>query len=112
MGLQASQDLEQENTILAGPYHPAFGHLVYASFFLEAVRSYLQTIRFTGHRLTITVCPKRISRMQGLRNENIRLLKTEFGLTAISILGDSDLAEDEIKINNQILSCYSNATHN
>ncbi len=29
MGLQASADLEAGQSILAGPYHPAFGHMVY-----------------------------------------------------------------------------------
>jgi len=111
MGLQASQDLEQEKTILAGPYHPAFGHLVYSSFFLEAVRSHLRRIRFNKDRLTIMVCPKSTSRFQGLRNENLRLLKAEFDLPTISVIGDSALAEDEIKINNQIISCYSAAVH-
>ncbi|MBU2621319.1 MAG: radical SAM protein, partial [Proteobacteria bacterium] len=30
MGLQATEDLREGTSILAGPYHPAFGHLVYS----------------------------------------------------------------------------------
>ena len=42
MGLQASADLENGTTILAGPYHPAFGHLVYSEIFLDMVKDYLR----------------------------------------------------------------------
>ena len=35
MGLQASEDLEYDSTVLAGPYHPAFGHLVYSEISLD-----------------------------------------------------------------------------
>ena len=35
MGLQASEELNSDKTVLAGPYHPAFGHLVLSSIFLD-----------------------------------------------------------------------------
>ena len=34
MGLQASQDLDNSDNVLAGPYHPAFGHLVLSQIYL------------------------------------------------------------------------------
>jgi hypothetical protein len=38
MGLQATEELEDDSTILAGPYHPAFGHLVHSEIFLDMAK--------------------------------------------------------------------------
>ncbi|MBF0199776.1 MAG: radical SAM protein [Desulfamplus sp.] len=35
MGLQASDIMEDNKTVLAGPWHPAFGHLVHSEIFLD-----------------------------------------------------------------------------
>ncbi|MBW2410237.1 MAG: radical SAM protein, partial [Deltaproteobacteria bacterium] len=37
MGLQHEEGFDDPETILAGPYHPAFGHLVYAEIFFDRV---------------------------------------------------------------------------
>ena len=41
LGLQASENFEKDAKILAGPYHPAFGHLVFSQIFLDMVMSIL-----------------------------------------------------------------------
>jgi hypothetical protein len=37
MGLQATAELENRAVLLAGPYHPAFGHLVIAEVYRDRV---------------------------------------------------------------------------
>jgi histone acetyltransferase (RNA polymerase elongator complex component) len=99
MGLQASEDLNT-GSVLAGPYHPAFGHLVYSEIFLDAACAAIKSVNPTGANLAIFVNPRRIGAMRGLKNSNIALLKGQFGLEKIDIFPDSSLDEDSIKIDN------------
>jgi len=97
MGLQASKELESEAVIAAGPYHPAFGELVYAEVFLDRVRALMKKAQLST-AVTLQVHPRNRSRLQGLRSGNIAILKKEFGLQSISICTDPSLAADEVKL--------------
>ncbi len=98
MGLQASEDLDDTDAVLAGPYHPAFGHMVYGEIFLDKARALLSDHDAGTDTVTLSVHPRSRSRLQGIRNENIKTLKSEFGLNAIQILSDESLAEDGLKM--------------
>lgn len=98
MGLQASEDLDAGTSILAGPYHPAFGHLVYAGLFLEKARVLLQNLENTPGVITFQVHPRSLSRLQGIRKQNIEILKKEFGFQSVAIVTDDSLAENELKV--------------
>jgi histone acetyltransferase (RNA polymerase elongator complex component) len=99
MGLQASKDLENGSSILAGPYHPAFGHLVYSEIFLTAVQSVLTRAQFSKDRISIRVHPVSVSKMRGLNNSNLDKLKRAFGLKSVAIGADSALANDLVRLN-------------
>jgi hypothetical protein len=98
MGLQASEDLDAGTDILAGPYHPAFGQLVFAELFLDKARSLLQNLEKTPDSITIQVNPRSLSRLQGIRNRNLQTLKNEFGLQSIAIATDDSLGENELSL--------------
>jgi histone acetyltransferase (RNA polymerase elongator complex component) len=98
MGLQASEELADGSTVLAGPYHPSFGHLVYSEIFLDAACRVLNTVAAAGPNLSIFVNPRRISTMRGLKNSNIERLKNRFGFDHIDIVSDPDVDVDSIKI--------------
>jgi histone acetyltransferase (RNA polymerase elongator complex component) len=98
MGLQASRDLDDGTTVVAGPSHPAFGHLVYAALFLEAARRALRIRRPLHDRVTLSVHPKNISRLRGLKNANIIALANEFDIAAVDVVGDAALAPDELHV--------------
>jgi histone acetyltransferase (RNA polymerase elongator complex component) len=100
MGLQASADLEDGTTVLAGPYHPAFGHMVYSEIFLDAACAAIKSANLTAANVSIFVNPRRISIMRGLKNSNIALLKGRFGLDKIDIIPDISIDDDSIKIDN------------
>ena len=101
MGLQASEDLEDETTVLAGPYHPAFGHLVHCEIFLDMAVAAIESADSLKETLTIFVHPRCISRMRGLKNSNIAQLKRRFGLDKIDIIPDVSIDDDSIRIDNQ-----------
>ncbi|MGB2930181.1 MAG: radical SAM protein, partial [Desulfobacterales bacterium] len=78
MGLQASEDLAKDTTILAGPYHPAFGHMVHSEIFMDMAVSIIQAEKGSYDKITINVHPRSISKMRGLKNKNVESLKNKF----------------------------------
>ena len=99
MGLQASEGFEDGQTVLAGPHHPAFGHLVFSEIFYDKALAAIESGGFTSGRLSIMVNPRSISKMRGLNNSNINKLKDRFELDSVEVLPDSSLAEEELWIN-------------
>ena len=110
MGLQASDNLEKKSTILAGPYHPAFGHLVYSEIFLDVatsiIESGLESNKIPSNKssppnkssidtITIKVHPRSISKMRGLKNKNIEKLKERFNIKYLKIIPDTAIENDK-----------------
>jgi histone acetyltransferase (RNA polymerase elongator complex component) len=98
MGLQATEDFEKDSTILAGPYHAAFGHLVYSEIFLDMAVAALKSERTIGDAVVFHVHPHSISKMRGLRNRNINALKEKFKLTSVEVIPDAALGPEEIQV--------------
>jgi histone acetyltransferase (RNA polymerase elongator complex component) len=101
MGLQASAGLEEGQTIIAGPYHPAFGHMVYSAIFFDAASKAISSSKTISNSITIWVHPRSISKMRGLNNLNIKMLKDRYHLTAINILPDDTVAAGELRVANR-----------
>lgn len=97
MGLQASEELDDGAHILAGPYHPAFGHLVFSEVFLDKAR-HLLSERLPENRVAFFVSPRSISRFRGLKNKNIHALKDEFNLQRIDVRGDSTMDMADLRL--------------
>ena len=98
MGLQATEDLGNDSFVLAGPYHPAFGHLVYSEIFWDKALAAIESAGFVKDTLTIFVNPHSISKMRGLNNSNIKKLKKRYHFKLIEVVPDSSLAEEEVNI--------------
>jgi hypothetical protein len=99
MGLQTSEGFEDGQTVVAGPHHPAFGHLVFSEIFYDKALAAIESGGFTAGRLSILVNPRSISKMRGLNNSNINKLKARFELDSVEVRPDSSLAEKELWIN-------------
>ena len=98
MGLQASECLDFGGTVIAGPYHPAFGHLVHAEIFFDkaAAELALETTRI--HKTAFFVHPSSISKMRGLKNANIKRLKTIFQIDSIELVPDASISEETLRV--------------
>lgn len=94
MGLQETEDLVKNSSILAGPYHSAFGHLVYSEIFLDAAAELIESKQRHGGSIRLKVRPENISTMRGLKNKNIEILKNRFSLKTIDIIPDSSITDD------------------
>jgi hypothetical protein len=98
MGLQASDDLEDGVTVLAGPHHPAFGHLVHCEIFLDTAISAIEAANSLKDTLTLFVNPRSISKMRGLKNSSIKKLKKRYQLKSIAVVPDCSLAVEELRV--------------
>jgi len=88
MGLQATEGLREGTTILAGPYHPAFGHLVYSELFLDNMIEVLQSKSVLHEEIRIRVHPKSVSELRGLKNGNISKIKSLFDIKSVCVVPD------------------------
>lgn len=98
MGLQATDDLQKGSTILAGPYHPSFGHLVYSEIFLDRAISAIRSENLKGDAIALHVHPRSVSKMRGLKNDNMKKLRRKFHFQSIEIVADNSLKEDQLKV--------------
>jgi len=98
MGLHVSSEPELSSDVLAGPLHPAFGHLVLSEVLLDHVSRELEQHPVTGARLVLTTHPSSLSRLQGQNRTNLSSLKQKFLLKTVDAMADANLAEDEVYI--------------
>lgn len=98
MGLHSDQGLLESKSIVAGPYHPAFGDLVHSSIFLDLVHNKILNENLSGKYLSIAVNPADVSRLLGHKRANIKKLTLDFKLTSIDIFQDSTIERDHIRI--------------
>lgn len=73
-GLQATEELDSRASILAGPYHPAFGELVEAAVFRELLLRIVTTLSVGKDRVTVYHHSQDTSKIRGWRNENIKFV--------------------------------------
>lgn len=100
MGLQASDNLKPGETILAGPYHPAFGHLVISRLFLRSLLAALDCK--TADDIEITVHGSQVSHVRGLANANVKLLTAKWPHKSFRFLTDNVLAKTRVAVNGEI----------
>lgn len=98
MGLQPTDDLSEKTAVLAGPYHPSFGHLVYSDIFLDMAISRLDSKPVSAESVTVRVHPRSISRFRGHKNRNIQILQARFHITALHIVADFSMSENALRI--------------
>ncbi|MDH4161254.1 MAG: radical SAM protein [Nitrospirota bacterium] len=73
IGLQHTETLARPGTVVAGPYHPAFGQLVASSRFLKLMTSVLADIT-PGSDAVLRVHPADLSTALGQKKRNIPIL--------------------------------------
>lgn len=98
MGLQASAELSLNRELLAGPHHPSFGHLVHSALFLDKAIAALSKTTIGSTPVNLYTHPASISRLRGLNNHNVAILKKKFNIGTLRILQDKSLDRNELRI--------------
>jgi histone acetyltransferase (RNA polymerase elongator complex component) len=98
MGLQASEDLTEQDSIVAGPYHPAFGHLVHSAIFLDQAIAALSAQTPPIRKALFHVHPNSMPKMRGLKNDNLNRLKSDYQINSIELVPDSSLSFEALHV--------------
>lgn len=100
MGLQADADLQPGAAVLAGPHHPAFGHLVHANRFLNEAIALIRSHpdQHQQREISIEVHPRNDSKMRGIRNRNIEILEKMFHTKKLKIIQNASVPRTEIHL--------------
>jgi histone acetyltransferase (RNA polymerase elongator complex component) len=107
MGLQAERDLAEGGDVVAGPWHPAFGHLVQSRIYLDAA---LAALKSDAGPMRIYVNPNSLSKMRGYKNRNLAKLRSECRSRKIEILADPALDKDSIRLAETTPFCVTDVT--
>lgn len=102
MGLQVSSSLLEPGSIVAGPFHPAFGHLVHSSVFLDLAARELQSQQGLSKSVRLRVCPRDVPKLVGLKRSNIKQLIQQFCLKDVQVLPDPAVPENKVKVENPL----------
>jgi histone acetyltransferase (RNA polymerase elongator complex component) len=97
MGLPAFETTGGGEQILAGPYHPAFGHLVHCELFFDMARLLLDSGGVDGSAVIFEVHPRSVSRMRGLHNNNLMCLCRKYDLCDLQTRSNPHLPLDALR---------------
>lgn len=100
MGLHADAALQAPGTIVAGPYHPAFGYLVRVHWWRRQVDDLLTSrgILTEGRSLTLRAPERRLSEVCGPRRANVTYWLEKWRLDQVQLVGESALDGDRFEV--------------
>ena len=93
-GLHGS-DLVKTQSVVGGPFHPAFGELVYSKIYLTAALSLLEKVRPKSDTV-LYVAEGKTSQMTGQKRVNLEILNKKYGIR-FSVSEDGALKEFEVR---------------
>lgn len=96
IGLHPSESLISGGSLVAGPFHPAFGQMVLAKVWGERINAFLANNNLNGKQLSIIVNPGQLNSAIGYKAENKIRLKKMF--SDVKFYGDINLAANEVRI--------------
>ena len=98
MGLQHSDNLTAEKDLIAGPYHPAFGELVFSEIYKNKIISIIKNKNlYETKALNVIVSPGEISKVRGQKNSNTKKIKKDFDIDLLFI-EDSFIEKGQLEI--------------
>ncbi|MCK5310870.1 MAG: radical SAM protein [Desulfobacteraceae bacterium] len=101
MGLQASEMLQDDESMLAGPWHPAFGHLVLSEIFFDKAVSKIKKQLAEDPEtniLSLGINPSSESKLRGDKNNNFLRLKKRFPGIKLEINTDPSIDKEAVKV--------------
>lgn len=93
LGLQASEQIDLQGDVVAGPFHPAFRQLVESDIYREGMDALLANCLHEKIAQALFKVPVReLSTALGQKKANLDYLKLQYGMKDIKIIGDYDLS--------------------
>jgi len=98
MGLQPTDSLLAPGNVVAGPFHPAFGHLVYSEVFFDLAVRELERQQGLSKNVTLLVFPDDVPKVMGQNKANIKRLTKRFNLDTIHVVADVTVPENTVRV--------------
>ena len=101
MGLQASEMLQDSDSMIAGPWHPAFGHLVLSKVFFDKMRMKIENklkANPDNNIIILGINPSSESILRGDKNSNMKMLKQIFPKFSFKINRNDSIRKDSVNI--------------
>ena len=93
IGLQPTDEINEDASVVAGPFHSAFGELVESAVYYDLI---IDAISGLSGDVTVYVNPSEISKATGNKRANIIKIKENTGIN-IKIAPDSNLKRREVR---------------
>jgi len=104
IGLQNDPRLDQG--VLAGPYHPALGHLVRSEVYGRALVRVLTARKPGASRAAVQVAPQDLPQALGHERRNLKRLLDVFGLEELKFQPDARLAPGRFGWDREVFSIW------
>ena len=92
LGLQPTPGMTGGDSVVAGPFHPAFGSLVHESLFRQGAATLLEKMPEVRREARFRVAPGDVSFFRGQRNGNLLALREHFRLDSLTVEEDAGQA--------------------
>jgi histone acetyltransferase (RNA polymerase elongator complex component) len=101
VGLQSTDEISENGSVVAGPVHSSFRELVESSIFYDKIAELIAdeiqigTLK-NGDTKTVLVHPRDISKAIGNKKSNINKIKENFGIN-LKIVQDENVSRNEVE---------------
>jgi histone acetyltransferase (RNA polymerase elongator complex component) len=99
MGLQPTEELNPQASVVAGPFHPAFGELVRSDLWLDVLKAHFRKEAIQNSPVTFNIHPRSLSCVKGQKSTNLRKLTEAFGLSGIEVVQAHHLPVNTVIVN-------------
>lgn len=93
IGLQPTDEINANASVVAGPFHSSFGELVESAVYYDIIEN---AVKGLSGDVTIYVNPKEVSKATGNKRKNIIRIKNNTGIN-IKIATDDNLKRREVR---------------
>lgn len=98
-----SEDLQGDDGIVAGPFHPALKELVLSRMFRDQIERFMD---LGEDKLSIAVSKKDIGYVYGHKRENYNYFKTKYGIESFDVEAREDLERYQFEYKDKIIPLY------
>jgi histone acetyltransferase (RNA polymerase elongator complex component) len=84
-GLQMTKEMNEDDSVIAGPLHPAFGNLVLSALYFEETINLLSQLHPTTSTISFKIHNYDVSNFRGWQNNNIKAIKNLYPLVNIDV---------------------------
>lgn len=96
IGLQPTDEINEDASVVAGPFHSSFGELVESEIYYDIAAKKLAGLPRGTENAILRVNPRSVSKMSGNRRKNIMRIKDRFNIS-VKIIADDKLNQREVE---------------